>query len=34
MLMAAGWVINLVVAECALRRRAPVRVAAEPAVPL
>lgn len=34
MLMAAGWVINLVVAEWALRRRAPVRVAAKPALPL
>ncbi|WP_240521814.1 DUF2306 domain-containing protein [Amycolatopsis vastitatis] len=34
MLMAAGWVINLVVAEWALRRRAPVRGAAEPAVSL
>ncbi|MEV6448180.1 DUF2306 domain-containing protein [Amycolatopsis sp. NPDC051716] len=34
MLMAAGWVLNLVVAEWALRRRPPVRAAAEPAVPL
>jgi uncharacterized membrane protein len=34
MLMGAGWVINLVVAEWALRRRAPVRAAAEPAVQL
>jgi uncharacterized membrane protein len=34
MLMAAGWVINLVVAEWALRRRKPVRAAAKPAVPL
>jgi len=34
LLMAAGWVINLVVAEWALRRRAPVRRATRPAVPL
>ncbi|WP_233225636.1 DUF2306 domain-containing protein [Amycolatopsis sp. CA-126428] len=34
MLMAAGWVLNLVVAEWALRRRPPVRAAATPAVPL
>jgi uncharacterized membrane protein len=34
MLMAAGWVINLVVAEWALRRRAPVRQAVKPAVSL
>jgi uncharacterized membrane protein len=34
MLMAAGWVINLVVAEWALRRRKPVRADAKPAVPL
>ena len=34
MLMAAGWVINLVVAEWALRRWKPVRAAAKRAVPL
>ncbi|MBE1501850.1 putative membrane protein [Amycolatopsis lexingtonensis] len=34
MLMAAGWVINLVVAEWALRRRPTVRAAAKPAARL